>query len=146
MAYPTVLAAYGVRRVRISRAAATPQNIRDVSSTFCQIQKGVKLERLDRHHCEEGWREVLVEDKHAGPAEIAAARIDFQDWLGSLSGRQRKIATTLAMGETTGKAARKFQVTPSRISQLRREFMESWSQFQGELRCCAEERPVGAAA
>ena len=33
------------------------------------------LDRLDKEKQE--WKAVLVEDKHVGPAEIAAPRIDF---------------------------------------------------------------------
>ena len=59
LAYPSVLGMYGVRRVRIGRMAATPQNIRDVSSTFCQLAKGIKVERLDRFDRDDGaWHEV----------------------------------------------------------------------------------------
>ena len=35
LAYPSVLATYGVRRVRTGRQAATPRNVRDVSSLHC---------------------------------------------------------------------------------------------------------------
>jgi hypothetical protein len=38
----------------------------------------------------------------------------------------------LATGEATKTAARKFHVTPGRISQLRREFQDSWQEYQGE--------------
>ena len=77
LAYPSVLALFGVRRVRVGRQAATPMNCKDVSSTYCQFQKGISIRRLDRYDpTEEAWKEVLVEDKHAGPAEIASARID----------------------------------------------------------------------
>jgi hypothetical protein len=54
LAYPSVLALFGVRRVRTGRQAATHQNIQDISSSFCQIQKGISLERLDRPDREGG--------------------------------------------------------------------------------------------
>ena len=47
LAYPSVLARYGIRRVKIGRKAAGQLNVRDVSSTYCQRAKGVKIERLD---------------------------------------------------------------------------------------------------
>ena len=76
------------------------------------------------------WREVLVEDRHAGPAEVAAMRIDFGQWLGTLSVRNREIAETLGAGHTTAKVAERFGISASRVSQLRREFAESWGRFQ----------------
>jgi hypothetical protein len=133
LAFPSVLGMYGVRRVRIGRAAATPMNVRDVSSLYCQLQKGVTVERLDRYdRSEDTWQEVLVEDRHSGPAEIAAARMDFAAWLRSLTKRDRKYAEILATGETTGEAAKQCRVSPSRISQTRRQLMESWQEFVGE--------------
>ena len=130
VAYASVLARFGVRRVRSGRQAATPQNIRDVSSAFCQIRKGVTVEQLDRSDRDTGqWLEVLVEDKTAGPAEIAASRIDVGDWMAALPKRERRIAKMLAAGETTGDTARMFRVSPSRVSQCRRELKTSWEKF-----------------
>jgi hypothetical protein len=78
------------------------------------------------------WKEVLIEDRRATPAEVAASRIDFADWLGTMSALRRKIAQCLARGESTLDAARRFALTPGRISQLRREFQASWQAFHGE--------------
>jgi hypothetical protein len=48
------------------------------------------------------------------------------------SARRKKIAQCLATGTSTRDAAQQFDVTPGRISQLRREFQESWLAFHGE--------------
>jgi len=74
-----------------------------------------RLDRFDRRNC--AWRESLVEDHTAGPAEIAATRLDFYGWLSTLSTRDRKLAETLAMGETTGRVARMFRISNARVSQ-----------------------------
>ena len=131
--YATPLAQYAIKQVRSGRRVGANLNVRDVSSRHCQVTKGVRVGRLD--HCNEDteqWREVVVEDKHAGPAAVAATKIDFADWLRSLSSRQRKIATTLAVGETTTSAARRFGISPGRVSQIRRELKDSWDGFQGQ--------------
>jgi len=132
IAYPTVLALYGARRVKIGRKVGTKMNVRDVSSAYCQISKGITLERLDRHDREEGWLEILVEDRHAGPAETAASKIDVADWFHRLPPWDRRIAGALAIGNNPGDVARQFRVHPSMISQKRREYLESWRRFQGE--------------
>lgn len=134
LAYPSVLAQYGIKRVKIGRKVGTSQNVRDVSSDYCQIRKNVAMKRLDHYDREEGrWQEVLIEDRHAGPAETAASRIDFPAWLKTLSRRNCKIALKLAVGETTRNVARWFRVSDGRISQLRRELERSWQAFHGEL-------------
>jgi hypothetical protein len=79
------------------------------------------------------WKEALIEDRKAGPAETAAARIDVAHWFRSLARKKRRIAQTLARGEGTGKVASMFGLTAGRISQLRGELAESWAEFQGEL-------------
>jgi DNA-binding NarL/FixJ family response regulator len=71
-----------------------------------------------------------VEDRRSGPSEIAAARIDFGDWMGRLPHRQRRLAELLATGESTSEAAEKFRVSPGRVSQIRRELEDSWDDFQ----------------
>jgi len=144
IAYATPLARYGVARVRDGRRAGSPMNVNDVASAVCRRQRGITIERLDRCRRDgEGWREIVVEDKTAGPAEIAATRIDFGDWLGLLPSRKREIAETLATGESTGKTARRFGLSDARVSQLRRELMDSWQAFVGEG---VKSRPVAAAA
>jgi DNA-directed RNA polymerase specialized sigma24 family protein len=132
VAYPTVLASYGIRQVRDHRKVGGKLNIKDVLSRYCQKHKGVIVERLDKFDEKEGeWLEVLVEDRHAGPADTAAARLDLAAWFKSLSPKDRRIAKALATGGCTGDVAKKFGLSAGRISQKRRAFMEGWQTFQG---------------
>ena len=79
------------------------------------------------------WQELVVEDKHSGPADVATTRIDFGAWLESLPERTRHVAETLATGEATSHVARMFGCSASRISQLRRELYHAWLAFTGEV-------------
>jgi len=134
VAYATPLAQYAIKQVRCGRRVGSKLNIRDVSSRHAQFAKGIVMERLDNFDPEAGeWREALVEDRHAGPAQTAAARIDVAAWFRSLARKKRRIAQTLARGEGTGKVASMFGLTAGRVSQLRRELQESWEEFQGEF-------------
>jgi FixJ family two-component response regulator len=90
----------------------------------------LRLDRFDRKKGE--WREVVVEDRTCTPAEIAATRIDFADWLDSLTSRQRRMAEVLATGERTQAVAQRFRVTYSAVSEMRRRLREAWDRFQGE--------------
>ena len=131
--YAGPLARFGVARVRSGRRVGGRLNVRDVSSRYCQARKGVALESLDHWDESSGhWRDVLVEDRQATPADIAAARIDVSAWLESLPPRSRRLAERLALGESTSDAARQLGVSRSRVSQLRRELHRAWQAFQGE--------------
>jgi len=133
LVYATPLAKFAIRHVREGRRIGSRCNSRDITSPCSCAAKRITIERLDRFNRRRGqWREVLVENRTAGPAETATARIDWSDWLRSLSRRQRAIACTLAGGETTGVAARKFKISQARISQLRTWFRDNWNQFHGE--------------
>ncbi len=113
-------------------------------SGYAQYTKGFRVERLHRNQpVGKGWQEMLIEDKRATPAEIAACRIDFSDWLRLLTRRYRKIALTLAAGETTQATAKKFGLCSARISQIRQLLKESWERFQGEAKA---DKPRLAAA
>lgn len=140
LAYPTALARYAVAQVNDGRKVGCKLNVRDVLSPYCQRRKDVTVERLDRFDADEVcWMEVLVEDRHAGPAETAASRIDFPAWLRTLSRRDREIAMKLGAGEKTGAVAKLFKMSEGRISQLRRELHAAWLRFH-------RQKPAPAAA
>lgn len=139
--YASPLARFAIKQVRDGRRVGTKLNVLDVSSKYCQRTKGVTLERLDvLNDSGDAWKEVVVEDKKAGPAQVAATRVDFGDWLKSLPRMKRQIAKFLATGQSTQKTARKFHVSSGRISQIRRELAKAWFEFVGE-----EEQALAAA-
>ena len=122
VAYATPLANFAIRQVIAGRRVADKPRLRDILSPQARSVDGIVVERLDvfdEQQCE--WRQVLVEDRHATPADIAAARIDVAAWLRSLSVRNRRIATT--------DAARRFNLSRPRVSQLRDELKTSWEKF-----------------
>ena len=134
LVYATPLAQFAIKKVRAGRRLGSRSNSRDVTSPRAGVAKGLTIERLDRFNRRSGeWREAVVEDPTAGPAEIAETRIDFADWLKTLSKRDRQLAETLARGETTGCVAGMFRISAARVSQLRRDLCENWHRFVGEL-------------
>jgi len=133
-AFSSSLARYAVARVREGRRAASRLNINDVTSQYCRQRKGIAIESIHQNTPPHGdWRELVVEDRRCRPADVAATRIDFQSWLDTLSPRDRRIAEVLATGESTKQAAKRFRISPARISQLRNELRKAWRRFQGEL-------------
>ena len=73
--------------------------------------------------------EAVVEDHRTPVPDQVAFRCDFPSWLHSLPVRNRRIARALSVGHTTGEVAKRFNVSPGRISQLRQEFQRAWEEF-----------------
>ncbi len=99
VAYATPLARFAVRRYWTGRCACMPRG-RDMMSRKAGTTHGIVVERLDmfdEDQCK--WRQALVEDRHAGPAEIAASRLDDAAWLRSLPRRDRRVARNSVVGE-----------------------------------------------
>jgi hypothetical protein len=133
VAYPSALARFAVAQVRAGRRVGNRLRIRDAMSEYAQRNKGFIVEPLDHFDKAEGcWREILIEDRRSTPAEIAACRLDFSAWLKLLPSRRRKIALELASGAATSFVAKKFEISPGRISQERLLLKKSWERFQGE--------------
>jgi len=133
LAYPTVLATYGVKQVLSGRRVGNRLNVKDASSPYCQQRKGVRMQPMRRFDPVQGkWREIVVEDGRATPADVAATRIDFADWLRRLPKSKRNVAKLLATGEGTQAAAQRFPLSAARVSQLRLELRTDWEEFQGE--------------
>src|SRR5262249_4191302 len=97
----------------------------DILDYRTQYRLGIRVVSIDSDsNCDAGtassaWRERLIEDRRAGPADIAASRIDIAEWLGQLPARKRDMAQLLALGEETGSVARLLGVTASAVSQSR---------------------------
>jgi hypothetical protein len=144
-ALPSPLARFAIAQVRAGRRVGNRLKIRDVMSPYAQYRKQFFVEPLDQYDEEEEcWQQVLIEDKRATPAEVAACRIDFAEWLRRLTARLRKIALALASGETTKGVAKMFDLSPARISQLREWLKKSWEAFQGEAEIPGRPQPVAA--
>jgi hypothetical protein len=125
---------YAALQVKSGRTAGGHLNVWDPMSRYAQVRHGIRL-----HTCDpttKTWIEELVEDKRARVHDIVAARLDIRAWLATLRRHTRMIAVDLAKGCSTAETAINHRVSPSRISQIRRELERSWSQFQGEDALC----------
>lgn len=133
LAFATPLAMFGVRQYRDGRRFGSHLNVHDVSSEYARRVKSIRLERLDQYDpAEDKWKEVLIQDRHAGPFDIVRTKLDFAAWLRSLPAKRRKVAKALAADERTHDVARKFGLSDGRISQIRAELLASWRQFVGD--------------
>ena len=131
---PRSLARYAIAHWFAGRRVGSPLNGNDVLSVYAQRRHPINVEQLDHEvDSEDAWRASLVADRQTPIPEQVWFRIDFPVWLAQLSERNRQVAMALAQGDTAREVSQRFAVSPGRVSQLRREFHESWRQFHGEL-------------
>jgi hypothetical protein len=142
--FVSALASYAVRHVRSGRRLVCSEKAKDVLSALAQQRHHFKVEPLncstrrdhetlyaDPHGQDEldGYEERLRDNTVTPPPDAAAFRIDFPAWLSQLGPRNREIAQDMAMDLATQELARKYRVSPARISQMRREFWRDWGLF-----------------
>jgi hypothetical protein len=133
--FPSVLATRAAQHVQADRHVGGRCNRRDVLSPAAQWSQGFRLESLDQlaHGNGEAWREAVTASAQTPPDEAAAFRVDFAAWLGRRSDRDRCLIADLAAGERPTEVARRYGLSRSRVSQLRRKYEQDWLRFQGEL-------------
>lgn len=146
--FVTVLAAYAARAVRSGRRACGQEKARDVLSAVAQRRHGFRVEALPTstrtpfedlyahpggQRAPDALEERLRDNTITPPPEQAAFRIDFRRWRLGHTDRDRRLIDALMAGERTMDVAPRFGLSPSRISQMRREFYRDWLQFHGDL-------------
>jgi hypothetical protein len=75
------------------------------------------------------WEDALADNTRSPVPEQVAFRCDFPRWRKNRDKRDRTLIDDLMLGRTTGSVARKYGLSPGRISQLRREFHADWQRF-----------------
>lgn len=128
LAFPTVLALYGIRQYWDGRRVGTKANSNDL---YAQ-QASLPREYLGTPQ-DQGWKEPLIDNRKSPVPDQAAFRIDFPRWLQTLPDRDRDIVLRLCQGERPVEVARQYGITRGRVSQLRRELHEGWLRFHGEI-------------
>ena len=132
LVYPTALAQFAIRRVWDGRRVGVRRSAVDVMSEYAQVKCKFMVEPLKQGSSSQPWEEQLLADRRATPADLAACKLDFCDWLRRLSPVKRRVALRLAVGDSTKEVALRFRVSLSRISQLRRELEADWQAFQAQ--------------
>jgi hypothetical protein len=132
------------RAVKCGRRVAGMLRAKDVMNPAAQQRHGFKVEPFPFSHRAEHERlysdpkgqelhdayEERLRDNTVTPVpEQVVFRVDFPAWLATLTGRERRIIRAMSLGERTLDLSRRFEVSPARISQLRREFRDGWLRF-----------------
>jgi hypothetical protein len=129
-AFPTVLACYAALHVQNGRRVGGRQNKRDVLSSSIQRRHGVRVMHLDSD--EARLSEALRDDTRTPVPDQVAFRVDFPAWLRTLTERHRRMAAALARGDAAKEVARRFGVSPVRVTQLRQYWQRQWQVFRGD--------------
>jgi hypothetical protein len=132
--FAAALASFAVRAVQAGRRITGSEPSQDVLAVTAKLRHGVRVFHLSENGplAISGWQEAVADNARTPPDEQAAFRIDFPAWLQTRTDRDRRLIADLAVGERTGDMARKYGLSASRISQLRRAFCEDWTRFCGE--------------
>lgn len=127
----SVLADYAVRHVRAGRKVGGQEKSKDAMSRTAQQRHGFRVEKYSNKSTMGGnlWEEALQENRRSSIPDQVVFRVDFKRWLQTLTVRERSIAKAMMMGHTTKELAERFKISPTRISQIRRELHKSWTQF-----------------
>jgi hypothetical protein len=147
LAFPVVLAGYAARAVKCGRRVCGQLKGKDALSPLAQQRHGFTVEPLphstaSRHEerysnvhgqkQQDALEERLRDNMQTPVPEQVAFRIDFPDWLTTLSPRERRLVGEMANSERTLDLSQRFGLSPARISQLRRELHNDWRRFLGD--------------
>jgi hypothetical protein len=142
--FPSVLASYAARAVKSGRRLCGQLRSKEVLSELGQMRHGFRVQSLPsstRHNFEELHRKIgaqrrmdsfeewLQDNRETPVPDQVAFRCDFPAWLKTRCRRDRRMIRAMAGEERTLDLAKRFQLSPARISQLRREYAADWNRY-----------------
>jgi hypothetical protein len=141
-AFATTLARFAVAHVYRGRHVGTSSCAHDVYSTPARQRFRLELPSHGAENDRSEWLECLADNRRTPVPEQAHFRIEFPRWLRRQTKRNQQIARRLLLGYSTEDVALQFRLSPGRVSQLRREFYESWSEFTGDRSLAAVQKAL----
>src|SRR5262249_28134225 len=125
------LATYAARAVKAGRRLCGIERARDVLSSRAQHRRNFAVVGLPHTSTLAGTPldEALHDNTQTPVLDQVAFRQDFPASLCSRTERDRLVIGDLMLGERTLDVADRYGLSPARVSQLRREFMEDWRNF-----------------
>ncbi len=125
----TPLAKFAVARHCIGRPGGLPQNATDVTSARCQYLGRARVRNFGfgERISDTFVGDMTVADARYPVHKTVALRMDFfEGWYRQQSSRDQQIICDLAIGESTGDVAKKFNLSAPMISCLRKKYAKSW--------------------
>jgi len=137
--FPMALASFAAKAVASGRRLCGQLPARDVLSERAQQRHGFYVGKLPDMATESGnpLAEALHDNTRTPPPDAAAFRVDFPRWRRRYHRRDRRLIGRLMLGERTKDVARRFHLSPARVSQLRTAFREDWHNFCDGTPACA---------
>ena len=129
------VAFYSIQRAKSGRRAYQ-NNVADPLCPVFRTRNEAAIVPIDApfHSDDEGSCRTMGDFISSGtedPAETALRRIDWESFLTTLAARERQILSCIADGWRNIDIARKFKVTPARITQMKGEIASSIKEFMG---------------
>jgi hypothetical protein len=132
-AFASALVRYAVAAYFSGRRVGTSLCSRDVYSRRARSGEAYPLISIGGPCDQYGsWKEQLCDNRLTPIPDQVHFRIEFPRWLRSQTPRNQQLVELLSLGFTAADLANQFELSRSRVSQLRRELAESWNQFSGE--------------
>jgi hypothetical protein len=132
------------RSVNSGRRLAGMTKAKDVMNPAAQKRHGFRVEPLPSttrtfhdhlyasprgQKLHDAFEERLIDNTVTPVVDQVQFRLDFPAWLETLTPRERRMIRAMIRNERTRELGKEFEVSPSRISQMRREFHDGWTRF-----------------
>jgi hypothetical protein len=134
--FASAIARFAVRAYRSGRRVCGQLRARDAMSPRAWWRHGFTVEAFPEHDTfaadDNPMLTAMADHGRADPADHAAFRIDWPRFLALLSDRDRQLAEQLGVGEPGNVVARKFAISPGRVTQVRQRLIREWAKFHGE--------------
>ncbi len=126
--FASVLATFAAKAVRCGRRITGQLKPKDVHSERAQQKRNFTITKLPDFSTlsTNPLAEALADNTRTPPPDAAAFRCDWPAWLKTRCKRDRHLIRDMMTGERTQVLAKRFQISPARVSQLRREFHDDW--------------------
>jgi hypothetical protein len=131
------IATFAARAVRSGRRLCGQERARDALSPLAQRRHAFAVLAIPAGSPRTGdpLADALRDNTRTPPDEQAGFRLDFPAWVAGYAPRDRRIIAVMLLGEGTTRIARRFSVSPARVSQLRRQYRADWRTFVGDRPC-----------
>jgi hypothetical protein len=142
--FVTAFVTFLARAVNSGRRLAGMAKAKDVLNPRAQKRHGFKVENLPTsfragqeylyasplgQQLQDEMEERLQDNTITPVFDQVQFRIDFRAWMRTLTPRERRMIRGMMRNERTKDLSKRFEVTAGRISQMRREFHDSWQRF-----------------